>query len=194
MAPRGVSLWVMYGQTEASARISVLPPDQLPACAGSVGHPVPGGSVELEDRADDGVGELVYRGANVMLGYASGRGDLGERDELGGRLHTGDLAEIDDDGRLWIRGRLKRIAKVFGARISLDDVEERLASYGRVAAVDAGDRLGVFVEGCAEIGGMEREIQRALGLPVRSVRAVAVDALPTTPSGKVDYETLRASL
>ena len=192
MTPKGISMWVMYGQTEASARISVLPADELPEQAGSVGYPLPGGAAELLDVDHDGVGELVYTGPNVMLGYAAGRDDLGAGDQQQGRLHTGDLASIDESGRLWIRGRLKRIAKVFGTRVSLDDVEARLGSLGTVAAIDDGERLAVFVESGEEIEGLARRIERELAFPPRSIRAATVDALPTTAAGKVDYETLRS--
>jgi acyl-coenzyme A synthetase/AMP-(fatty) acid ligase len=127
-----------------------------------------------------------------MLGYATSRDDLGTGDDLGGVLHTGDLGSLDDAGRLWITGRARRIAKVFGSRVSLDDVEARLRAFGTLAAVDAGDRVAVFIER-ADAQSLAREMERTLGFPPRALVVYAVDRVPTTAAGKVDYLTLQQS-
>jgi len=118
MAARDGLFFVMYGQTEATARISVLPPSFLPEKLGSVGIPIPEGSLGL--KLDDSItreakqrGELVYSGPNVMMGYAIGPDDIGLGDILAGTLYTGDLAHFDDDGFTYINGRMKRDAKIF---------------------------------------------------------------------------------
>lgn len=182
----GRSLYVMYGQTEATARISVLPPDELPARFGSVGLPVEGTRVSVGGAGAGHPDELVVTGPSVMLGYASSADELDAGDELHGTLHTGDLGRVDEDGFVWITGRAKRISKAFGLRVSLDDVERRL---GAGAAVDGGDRIVVFAEGPSGAPGAH-EVERDCGLPRGSVRVVAVDALPRTASGKVDYAAL----
>ena len=69
-------------------------------------------------------GELIYRGKNVALGYAAGGEDLIRGDDWHGELHTGDLAETDEDGFLYITGRLKRFIKISGSRISLNRHED----------------------------------------------------------------------
>jgi acyl-CoA synthetase (AMP-forming)/AMP-acid ligase II len=186
LAARGASLHVMYGQTEATARIAVLDPADLPEAAGSVGRAVPRGTVTIAD------GEVVFRGPNVMLGYANSRADLGQGDKLGGVLYTGDLGELDEHGRLWITGRARRIAKVFGSRVSLDDVEAKLRSFGTLAAVDAGDRVAVFIER-ADGPTLTRQMEHALGFPPRALVVYAVEQVPTTPAGKVDYRMLEKS-
>ena len=104
---RGGSFFVMYGQTEASPRISCLQPDDLPARPGSVGRPLPGGSLTVEDDAGQfpgiGVsGEIVYRGPNVMMGYAEHPEDLALGDIQGDALRTGDIGHVDEDGFLYI--------------------------------------------------------------------------------------------
>ena len=191
MIPRGVKLWVMYGQTEATARISVLPPEELPVAGGSVGYPLHEGHIEIVDPDSRGVGEVVYSGPNVMLGYAEGHHQLGDIDEYAQQLRTGDLGRLDDAGRLWITGRMKRIAKIFGTRVSLDDLESRLGSYGVVAVVDNGEKVTVFVE-TDELGKKTgRSMERHLGLPPRSVEVIAVESLPSTPAGKIDYQKLK---
>jgi acyl-coenzyme A synthetase/AMP-(fatty) acid ligase len=187
---RGGQLFVMYGQTEATARITVLAPRDLPEHVGSVGCAIEG-SLSIED------GEVIYRGGNVMLGYAEDRAALALGDELGGRLATGDLGHLDDAGRLWITGRKKRIAKVFGMRVSLDEIEAWLrAEPGELplAALADGDRLCVYVEGgdderCAA---WRQLLAARTGLHASGFVVRGLAALPRLPSGKIDYASLAA--
>ena len=186
---RGWQLVVMYGQTEATARMAYLPAELAHRRAGSVGRPVPGGSVELvpvDDVPERGIGELVYRGPNVMLGYAERPGDLA----LGRTVHelrTGDLARRGSDGLLEIVGRRSRFAKVFGLRVDLDRVEARLHGQGlRACCVEAGGALGVLVEGAADVDAVRRSVAVASGLPPRAVQVVATGAIPRRPNGKPD--------
>lgn len=190
MAGRGGRLWVMYGQTEATARISVLDPSELPERVGSVGRALPRTRVWVEDANAEGIGELAVDGPQLMLGYAESAEDLSGRDDLGGVLRTGDLGRVEADGMISIVGRLKRIAKVYGLRVSLDDIERRLAGTGRVVAVQDGDGIVVYVEDAPDALRDSRAIERAVGLPPRSVRVNVVDSIPTTPAGKVDREAL----
>lgn len=128
----GVTFYLMYGQTEATARMSYLPPEYALSKLGSIGMGIPGGEFSLED--DGGkvitepnvVGELVYMGDNVSLGYAETREDLYKGNENKGVLHTGDLAYRDTDGFYYIAGRKKRFLKLFGNRVSLDYIETLL--------------------------------------------------------------------
>jgi acyl-coenzyme A synthetase/AMP-(fatty) acid ligase len=195
LAERGARFVVMYGQTEATARIAWVPPERLLDKPGSIGVPIPGGALWAQDedgrRLPAGVqGELVYRGPNVMLGYATERADLAAPDALGGVLATGDLGVMDDEGFFFVTGRIKRIAKVYGVRLSLDDIEARLRPGGPVAAVSApGERIRVFVEGerSEDLG---RELATAFGLAPRTFEVRDVAALPLTGSGKIDYAAL----
>ncbi len=185
---RGFELVVMYGQTEATARMAYLPPHLTAARPSTIGIPVPGGDLRLDD------GELVYTGPNVMLGYATEPADLA----LGRTLHelrTGDLGRQHDDGLYEIVGRKNRIAKPFGTRLDLD-VAERLLDANAVDArvIAHGDRLVVFVRGQA---GFDRLADRIVALvradhclPAHAVRVVAVDSFPLTDSGKNDYAAL----
>ncbi len=192
-AARGGRLFVMYGQTEATARISVLSPDELPAHAGSVGRALPGGALAI---APDG--EVIYRGPNVMMGYAEDRADLARGDELGGVLRTGDLGRLDADGRLWITGRVKRIAKVFGLRVNLDELEAWLRGQPDapvVAAIAGDDKLRVFVEGGAPdaLAAIKRALASHTGAHVTGFEVIGVAALPRLASGKIDYAQLEAT-
>jgi acyl carrier protein len=182
---RGWDLFVMYGQTEATARMAYLPPALAETHPDAVGVPVPGGSFALE------AGELVYSGPNVMLGYAHGPADL----RLGrtvDRLRTGDLAVVRD-GVYKIVGRRSRFVKVVGLRVDLERVEAGLAASGVVAAcADADERLLVAVEGRADAGALRRSLAASYGLPPRAVDVRCVPSLPRLCGGKVDYAAVRA--
>ncbi|MCA2214440.1 AMP-binding protein [Jidongwangia harbinensis] len=186
----GGRFFVMYGQTEAAPRMATLPPDRLADKLGSVGLALPGGSFAIEDD------EVVYRGPNVMLGYAETAADLARGDDLGGVLRTGDLGRLDDEGFLFLTGRLKRIGKVFGVRVNLDDVERHLTGHGAVAAVAGEDKLHVFVEGAdqAQAQVVRKELAAWLDTHFSGLDVRGIDALPLLPTGKVDYRTLEASL
>ncbi|WP_431893863.1 AMP-binding protein [Nonomuraea sp. bgisy101] len=180
--------FVMYGQTEATARIAVLPPDRLADRLGSAGLALPGGTLGIED------GEVVYRGPNVMMGYAETAADLARGDDLGGVLRTGDLGRLDEEGFLFVTGRVKRIAKIFGVRVNLDDVERLLRDCGPVAATGGDDRVTVWTEGMDP--GAREAVARRLGDELRlhwsgfDVRGV--DRLPLLTTGKIDYRALEA--
>ncbi len=151
-AAAGARFFVMYGQTEATARMSFVPPERLSEKAGSIGIAIPGGRLWLEPiEGEPSVRQIHYSGPNVMLGYASSPADLSLGDELGGMLATGDLGESDEDGFYRVTGRLARFAKLFGKRVSLNAIEgeiERLVEV-RSAALDGGDRLRIYLEGAA---------------------------------------------
>ena len=187
-ADRGWRFFVMYGQTEASPRISYVPPERLREKSGSIGIPIPGGQLEL----DADTGELIYSGPNVMLGYAESRDDLSKGDELGGRLRTGDLARRDADGYYYIVGRAKRFLKVFGKRVSLDEVETLVTQYGGGAAACVGedDRVRIAVEDASVGEAASRVMVDILKIHPSAFRVRTVDALPRFPSGKLDYQTV----
>ncbi len=121
----GALIYYMYGQTEASGRIAVLPAEMIKSKRNSVGKALLEG--QLRCAAD---GSIIYTGPNVMLGYASGSGDLYLGDTLNGVLDTGDLGYLDDDGCLFLTGRKSRVCKLYGLRINLDDIQLFFRSKG----------------------------------------------------------------
>jgi long-chain acyl-CoA synthetase len=194
---RGGSLHIMYGQAEATARISGLPPSMLPEAARSVGFALPGGRLSVEAdgqrRGPSQEGELVYEGPNVMMGYASEPYDLAAGDELGGKLHTGDLGYYDDQGLFYVSGRRARFVKVFGWRISLDEVEEMLSDTGPVAAVNENDRIVIF---CEERRGDTPDIEGLSGrlhIHPSGFELRKVGQIPRLANGKTDYPSLLRS-
>ena len=196
LSERGARLVVMYGQTEATARIAYVPPRTLPEKAGTIGIAIPRGRLSVvgadgEPLPRGEIGELLYEGPNVMLGYAEGPDDIGLDDLLGGKLSTGDLGYVDADGFHVITGRSKRFAKVFGLRVNLDEVETFARSTeGPTAVVGADDRIVVFCVGRHGDQDVGRALARHFNLNVRAFDVRHVDALPLLGSGKVDYETL----
>jgi acyl-CoA synthetase (AMP-forming)/AMP-acid ligase II len=194
---RAGRLFVMYGQTEATARISYVPPDALPEKADTIGVAIPRGRLSIrsagEEISEPGIeGELVYSGPNVMLGYAERPEDLVLGDQLNGELHTGDLGSFDEDGFFRVTGRIKRIAKITGLRINLDEVEAAASVYGPVAAVDGGERIVLFRPEEAQMAAddLRRELACRFGLNSRAFEVREVEKLPVAPSGKVDYAIL----
>lgn len=200
MARRGGRFYVMYGQTEAAPRMTTLPADRLPEKLGSVGLPLRGGRIEIIDPETGAplpagsVGEVVYRGPNVMMGYAQSRADLALGDMAGGRLATGDLGRLDADGFLFLHGRSGRLGKVLGVRVNLDEVEAMLAPLLRVAAVEIDERLVLATE-AADQDAIERAralLLDKLAVPPASLRFRILDALPLRSNGKIDYQRLKA--
>lgn len=196
---RGGTLWIMYGQTEATARIAVLPAHELPRKLGSVGKSIPGGrlSIQAENSeittAGGAVGELVYEGPNVMMGYARNREDLTIGDELRGRLCTGDRASFDDEGFVYILGRSTRDAKLFGLRVNLDELEAFVKRSGPAAAVSADERVVIFCEFGNEeyLQRLRKDLSTTMRIHGSAFQFRRIDQLPTKASGKVDYERLK---
>ncbi len=200
MIERQGGFFVMYGQTEATARISILPSIDLPRKLGSAGRAIPGGVIRVHDQNGDPVtdpdieGELVYTGPNVMLGYATGREDLAKGDELGGCLFTGDRARLDAEGYVFILGRSKRDAKLFGLRINLDELEAFVKRDGPAAVVASSDRVVVFCEFGTEAthGKIRAALAAKLKIHHSAFEFRRVDSLPTKETGKINYEELMA--
>ncbi|SDC07953.1 non-ribosomal peptide synthetase [Actinokineospora iranica] len=181
----GWRFYVMYGQTEATARMAYLPSELAAARPEAIGVPIPGGSFEIRPS-----GELVYRGPNVMLGYARTPADLALGATLDA-LPTGDLARRADDGLYEVIGRASRFVKPFGLRVDLDEVERVLAAAGFRAAV-AGDDTAItlgLVSG-QDSAAAAALVRRKVGLPEVHVREFA--ALPRLATGKVDYAAITA--
>lgn len=193
----GWELVVMYGQTEATARMAYLPPELAVSHPGAVGVPVPGGSLRIDpvDGAEPGVGELVYAGPNVMMGYAEAPADLALGSELD-ELRTGDLARLTPEGLVEIVGRRSRFAKLFGQRIDLDRVQTLLGLGGYdVGCAEAADgrHLVVAVPGSPDAATLAEVAQAAVtgtGLPAHAVLVVPVAALPRLPNGKLDQQAI----
>ena len=127
-----------------------------------------------------------------MMGYAASREDLALGDELGGVLRTGDLAALDEDGYIFITGRAKRDAKVFGLRINLDEVENLLRVHGPVAVIGKGEALRIYCEHGDDTIFAEhrRDLSERLRIHHSAFVFRRLESLPLTPNGKIDYQKL----
>lgn len=186
----GYRFFVMYGQTEACARISYVPPEYLEKKIGSIGVAIPGGSLSLNSENN----EINYEGPNVMMGYAENRCDLALGDSLKGKLATGDIGRVDADGFFYVLGRMKRFIKIGGNRIGLDKVEEDLEARFKVIVSVSGndDCMVVWIEGFESslIDSARDYIRTMYGVHHTMTRIKLVDNLPLLPSGKKDYSGL----
>lgn len=194
----GRDFFVMYGQTEATARMAYLPTAQALQEPDSIGMAIPGGDFTLfgEDGASiDGlgeVGELVYRGPNVMLGYALCRADLAKGREVF-ELHTGDLASRTASGNYRIVGRLKRFAKLYGKRLNLQDAEIFVRDRGIACAITSDDRkLFVAVASPEAVAPAQTLLHERYGVARVDIEIETFDEMPCLPSGKLNYEAIKA--
>ena len=126
----------MYGQTEATARLTYLEPSLLKSKIGSIGKAIPGVALSIVDVNDKSVGvgeigEIIVKGDNIMKGYFND--PIGTKESLrNGWLYTGDLGRMDEDGFIFLTARKKAIIKIGGHRISPKEIEEIIVSIPEV--------------------------------------------------------------
>lgn len=190
---------VMYGASEATARMGYLPFERSVEKEGSMGIPIPGGRFELIDAdgsvidAPDTVGELVYYGENVTLGYALTGADLNKPDENCGRLLTGDMARRDADGFYYIVGRKKRFLKILGKRVNLDEVErllKRRFDTVDIACAGKDDELWIYVVDEALKADVIEYIFSELDINRKLMKVRVIEAIPKNASQKILYSQL----
>ena len=190
---------VMYGQTEATARMSYLPAEKSLEKYGSMGVAIPGGKFSLIDVngenivEPDTVGELVYEGENVTLGYAQCGEDLKLGDESHGRLVTGDMAKFDKDGFFYIVGRKKRFLKIFGNRVNLDETERLIKSkFSQIDCACAGidDKMDIFITDENYKSEISKFIAEKTGLNPAAFCVKIISQIPKNEAGKTLYKEL----
>ena len=200
-AENGKRFIIMYGQSEATAAISWLPPEDTLRKPGSAGIVIPGGSVSIVDEAGNPVtgarqrGELVCRGPNVAMGYAQRGEDLQLGDEWKGELRTGDIVEFDEDGYLAITGRLKRYIKMGGHRVSLDEIDSMVMDEFNVLSVSVGtdDHLTVFVTDERAKDPVWDFINQKIPAVRTGFRVLVIPEFPRNEGGKILYAELQAA-
>lgn len=196
---QGKHFIVMYGQTEATARMAYLPHEKALEKYGSMGVAIPGGKFTLIDvngqavEEAEVVGELVYEGTNVTLGYAECGADLNKGDERNGRLETGDMAKYDEDGFFYIVGRKKRFLKLFGNRVNLDEIDGMIkkAFDGLDCASSGTDELmKIYITDEAHVRQVERLIEERTHINNRAFEVIVIDKIPRNEAGKTLYKNL----
>lgn len=190
---KGKQFIATYGQSECTARMAYLPADLALKKVCSIGIAEPGGQLSIIDNdgnetfEGESTGEMVYRGENVTLGYATCLEDLMKGDENHGVMHTGDLAHRDADGCYFIVGRLKRFLKIFGLRIGLDEVENLIKQEYQVDCYCKGndEKLIVLVTDSSVIDKLPAFIEEKTHLFHQKVEVQKVDAILRNEAGKV---------
>ena len=192
------SFVVMYGQTEATARMGYLNLTMNEDKLGSIGMPIPGGKFQLFQ--DNGLeivesgrtGNLIYSGPNVSLGYAEGREDLSLADEREGVLDTGDLAYRDEAGFYYINGRKNRFVKVYGNRLSLDEIETLARMVcDECACLGGEDLIRIFMIRDDLQVAMRTHLAEKTGLNQRAFKVEIIPVMPRNSAGKIQYGILR---
>ena len=185
---RGISFSEGYGQTETTGVMSTIRTDLLPERIGSIGRAGEGGRFRIDD------GELVYEGPIVAMGYAVCAEDLLKGDEWKGVRRTGDLAAIDAEGYVTLSGRASRFLKIFGYRVSLDEVENLVKDGfpgAGCAATGADGDLRVFVAS-ASAEEVEKFLVAKLHFNATVMKVRVLDAIPLNANGKTDYPKLKS--
>lgn len=194
-------IYIMYGQTEATARLSYLPPDRFLEKPDSIGKAIPGVELQVVDEhgrpvPPDATGEIIARGENIMQGYC---GLPGENVKVlrDGWLHTGDLARVDDEGFIYIVSRKSEMIKSGAHRISPKEIENVIADVPEVYEVAVvgwpdlilGEAIWAFLvpkENCSlDHGAILRHCRTHLASFKVPHKLVELAELPKTTSGKI---------
>lgn len=196
---KGKSFIVMYGQTEATARMGYLPAEKSLEKFGSMGFAIPGGRFILADvhcneiAAPDTVGELIYEGDNVTLGYAQCLDDLAKGDERHGRLETGDMAKRDADGYYYVVGRKKRFLKIFGNRVNLDEIDlliKKTFPDVECASTGVDDHMQTYITRAELTDDVRRWLAATTHLSESAFEVKYIQELPKNEAGKILYKEL----
>lgn len=182
----GFDLVVMYGQTEATARMACLPAELAAEHPGAVGRAIPGGVLRLEPVPESDHGEIVFSGPNVMLGYAEDPADLARGRDVH-ELRTGDLGRWRD-GLLEVVGRRDRCVKLFGRRHDLGGLERQAGPGVHLLAHD--DVLHAFTAGRS--AGLDARLRDLADLPPHAVVVHRLPEIPRTAGGKPCGTALRS--
>ena len=197
-----IEFYVMYGQTEASPRISCLEPERWEEKQGSVGRPLDNLTVSIVDEQGNElpagqVGELLVKGPSISSGYLNDP-EATRRAFRDGWLRTGDLARQDEEGYLWIEGRKGAFLKMRGLRVSFAEVEEKVTAIpgvyecaaGAVDHPEAGEALVLFIvpDGGAKIVLEDVRHHLPAHWALDSIRVVS--ELPKTSTGKIARSSL----
>ena len=197
---KNISFYTMYGQTEATARISYLSPSDIDKKPGSIGKAIPGGKMWIQDDLGEtveqinSIGELVYSGENVSMGYAISISDLKFGDVNNGILKTGDLARYDSDGCFFIEGSANRFVKIYGNRISLYSLEKIIFDKGFENVIVGNDNnllIYVIQNKKLSIEKLLSEVSKEIGINHGAIKIKIVSDFPRLVNGKIDYKGIK---
>jgi long-chain acyl-CoA synthetase len=188
----------MYGQTEASPRISYLKPEFSEKKIGSIGKGIPGIKILLLDDSGKEIlepfveGQIICKGKNVFMGYSKNLNDLKEPNEESYELKTGDLGYFDKDGFFYISSRLSKIAKIFGYRVDIGELESRMNTKGyKIACLSDDKKIFIFFEKNYNKIKLINVISKITNLNIRSFELIKLKYFPRTLNNKISYNELK---
>lgn len=192
-----IKFFSMYGQTEASPRISYLKPEFSEKKIGSIGKGIPGSRIYLINKDGRKIlkpfeeGEIVCEGRNVFMGYSKSYRDLKNPNEQNYKLKTGDLGFVDKDGFFYITSRVNKIAKIFGNRVDLGDLESLMnqKSYNIVCTSD-NKKIFIFTEKKYNKKKLIYTISKITNLNNSSFEIIKLKCFPRTSNNKISYNEL----
>ncbi len=180
-----------YGQTECTPVVTTAAFKNPKAKPGTVGRPVPGVKASVDEK-----GELYIESSTVCMGYAFDYRDLGKEDVNKGIIATGDLAFIDEEGYIFLKGRIRRFVKILGNRIGLDELEALLRADfigHEFACTGENDELNVFFKRTDEYN-LEELCRKVLfkkaDIPLSMIHCYQVEVFPRSSAGKILYSEL----
>ena len=191
-----IKLFIMYGAAEATARMSYLPWKNIRNKEGSIGIPIKEGKFHIEDKkkktinASKKIGELIYKGKNVCMGYSKSYRDLWKGNENKGILRTGDLAYKDEDGFYYLVGRKDRYIKIYGMRINLQDLEEIILEYGveNICLEEKQNKILIFVKKYKKIEMLKKYLIDLTNLHPSSIEIKNIKEFPLNLNYKISYK------
>ncbi len=193
-----IRFYIMYGQTEASPRISYVRLSELKNNYGSIGRPISGGKFELinqrmySSNKNHNVGELVYSGDNVFIGYCENKNDLNKVSKIK-KLKTGDLA-YKKNNNYYIIGRIKRIVKCSGIRINLDDLEKKLNfEFNDIILIGNDNNIVILTRKISQKLNIKQYMINKVKINPFFFKIVSIKKFPKLESGKIDYKLLSKS-
>ena len=188
----------MYGQTEASPRISYLKPEFIEKKIGSIGKGMPGSEIYIVDKSGKKIfkpfkeGEVVCNGKNVFMGYSKNYSDLKKANEENDKLKTGDLGYFDKDGFFYLTSRINRITKIYGNRIDLSTLEILMSQKGyKVVCISDNKNIFVFIEKKYDKKKVLNSISKITNLNVSSFKLIKLKSFPRTLNNKISYSKLK---
>lgn len=188
----------MYGQTEASPRISYLKSKFVEKKIGSIGKGIPGIKIYLIDNNSKKIqkpylqGEIICEGKNVFMGYSKNYKDLKKANEENYKLKTGDIGYFDKDGFFYITSRIGKIAKIFGYRIDISALESSMSQKGfEVACLSDNRKIFIFTEKKYNRSSLINTISKITNINVGSFELIKLKHLPRTINNKISYNELK---
>lgn len=189
--------FVMYGQAEASPRMTYLDWKSCEKKIGSIGKAIPSTKIWISNSQRKKIskpyqiGELTFYGRNVSSGYSYKFSDLNNKLKKKKILYTGDLAYFDKEKFFYIKGRKNRIFKIYGNRINLDEVEFRMKKKNYdVVLKEVNNKLNVFFEKYYSKNKILKNLNEIIGQNILQIKFNNLKKFPRTNSGKINYKKL----